>query len=185
LEGGVEYRMIWSDKLETSKPKLRMTILPHTRSCFVCGEFNPIGFQLRFEADQNTVRVPFRPRTEHAGFKGTVHGGILATLLDELMFWACAARTRRPSYCAEMSVRYIAPARIGEELMATGVLVANRRDRLYEASGELRLPGGGVVATSTGKYIPLKDSEVTEMLTDLVGNIEYLKQTPRKTGRKD
>ena len=81
-------------------PRLRhdapaMHELPHTRSCFVCGESNPLGLQLRFHADGDEVRTRFVPRPEHIGFKGVVHGGLLATLLDEIMVWACAVRTKR------------------------------------------------------------------------------------------
>jgi acyl-coenzyme A thioesterase PaaI-like protein len=62
-----------------------MRMLPHTRSCFVCGESNPAGLNLRFETDGRTVQTRFVPRAEHIGFRQTVHGGLTATLLDEIM----------------------------------------------------------------------------------------------------
>src|SRR5262245_42245024 len=106
-----------------------MEMLPHTRSCFVCGESNAIGLNLRFETDWQTVRTRFTPRSEHAGFKGVIHGGILATLLDEIMVWACAAQTRRFAFCAELNVRFLKPANPGVEILATAELTANRRDK--------------------------------------------------------
>ena len=57
-----------------------MEKLPHTRSCFVCGEANPIGLKLNFETDGKIVRARFTPGAEHIGFKDVVHGGILSTL---------------------------------------------------------------------------------------------------------
>ncbi|PAW72220.1 MAG: hypothetical protein B9S33_22895, partial [Pedosphaera sp. Tous-C6FEB] len=72
-----------------------MTHLPHTRSCFVCGESNAHGLKLRFTADGQRVHTWFTPRAEHIGFKGVTHGGILATVLDEIMVWAVAVSTRR------------------------------------------------------------------------------------------
>ena len=69
-----------------------MKPLPHTYSCFVCGESNAAGLKLRFETDGRIVRTRFHPRPEHAGFKGVVHGGIIATVLDEVMVWACAVQ---------------------------------------------------------------------------------------------
>jgi hypothetical protein len=77
-----------------------MRELPHTKSCFVCGEANPAGLRQRFETDGRVVRARFTPRPEHAGFTGVVHGGILATLLDEIMVWACAVGTRRFGFAA-------------------------------------------------------------------------------------
>jgi uncharacterized protein (TIGR00369 family) len=147
-----------------------MRALPHTASCFVCGESNPIGLKLRFETDGTVVRARFLPRPEHIGFKQTIHGGISATLLDEIMVWACAIQTKRFAYCAELNVRFLNPARPGEEVFATGELVANRRNKLFEAKGELRNAAGLLLASGTGKYLPIKASEHAEMLGDFVGD---------------
>ena len=63
--------------------------LPRTRSCFVCGVGNPLGLNLAFQSTGTTVTAVFRPRAEHVGFKRVVHGGLIATVLDEAMVWAC------------------------------------------------------------------------------------------------
>src|SRR5215472_10692690 len=136
-----------------------MNVLPHTHSCFVCGESNSIGMNLRFETDGRIVQTHFTPRAEHIGFKQTVHGGIIATLLDEIMVWACAVQTRRFAYCVELNVRFSNPGRPGEEVLATGELVSNRRDKLFEAKGELRDGAGLLLASATGKYLPIKEAE--------------------------
>lgn len=147
-----------------------MQTLPHTKSCFVCGESNPIGLKLRFETDGRIVRARFVPRTEHIGFKQVIHGGLLATLLDEIMVWACAVQAKRFAFCAELNLRYLSPARPGEPILATGELVVNRRDRLFEAKADLQDSSGRLLSTATGKYLPLKQEESAEMASDFVGN---------------
>jgi uncharacterized protein (TIGR00369 family) len=147
-----------------------MKLLPHTRSCFVCGESNPAGLKLRFETDGRLVQTRFVPRAEHVGFRQTVHGGLTATLLDEIMVWACAVQTQRFAFCAELNVRFLNPVRPGETLIASGELVSNRRGKLFEARAELRNQAGLTLATATGKYLPIKGAEVAEMLTDFVGD---------------
>jgi uncharacterized protein (TIGR00369 family) len=154
-----------------------MKVLPHTHSCFVCGESNAIGLNLRFETDGRMVQTRFTPRPEHIGFKGVVHGGIIASLLDEVMVWACAVQTRRFAYCAELTVRYLSPLKPGEEVIAFGELAVNRRDRIFEAKGELRNPAGNILASGTGKYLPIKDAVVSEMETELVGDLGVLRKT--------
>ena len=145
-----------------------MKVLPHTRSCFVCGESNPAGLNLRFETDGRVVRTHFVPRAEHVGFRHTVHGGLIATLLDEIMVWACAVRTKRFAFCAELNVRYLRPVRPQDNLVATGELVSNRRDKLFEAGAELRNQQGATLVTATGKYLPIKQADVRELATDFV-----------------
>lgn len=145
-------------------------MLPHTHSCFVCGESNPIGFKLRFETDGRIVQTRFVPRPEHVGFRQTVHGGIIATLLDEIMVWACAVQTKRFAFCAELNVRFQNPLRPGETVLATAELVENRCGKIFEAKGELRTEAGVVLATATGKYLPIKNDLAAQMAEDFVGD---------------
>ena len=144
--------------------------LPHTASCFVCGESNVSGLKIRFQTDGDIVRARFVPLPEHIGFKQTIHGGIIACLLDEIMVWACAVKTKKFSYCAELNVRFQHPARPGKEVFATGELTSNRRGKLFEARGELRDADGTILATGTGKYLPIKPAELTAMMDDFVGD---------------
>lgn len=147
-----------------------MQPLPHTHSCFVCGESNPLGLRLRFETDGRVAHTRFRPRAEHIGFRQTIHGGILGTVLDEIMVWACAVGTGRFAYCAELTVRFSQPTPPDEELHVTAELLTNRRDRLYEAKAEVKNSTGTLIASATGKYVPLKAADVPVLLADLIGD---------------
>ncbi len=150
--------------------------LPHTHGCFVCGEANPIGLRLRFETDGKLVTARFTPRYEHTGFRQTMHGGLIAALLDEAMVWACAVQTRRFAFSAEMNVRYLRPVQPGQEVTVAAELVANRRDRIYDTKAELRDAQNQVLATATGKYLPIDEKLAAEMLTDLVGDMSFFER---------
>jgi len=147
-----------------------MKTLPHTRSCFVCGESNPAGLKLRFETDGRVVRTRFTPKPEHVGFKQVIHGGILATLLDEIMVWACAVQTKRFAFCVELNVRFVNPARPGEAIIASAELTADRRGKIFAAKSELRNLQDEVLATATGRYWPMAEAAVAEMAADFVGD---------------
>jgi uncharacterized protein (TIGR00369 family) len=155
-----------------------MQSLPHTRSCFVCGEANPAGLKLRFETDGRLVQTRFRPRPEHVGFKQTIHGGLISTLLDEIMVWACVVQTRQFAFCAELNVRFLAPLRPDDEVVATGELVANRKNRIFEAKAFLQNSSGQTLAGATGKYLPIKAGDLSEMVTDFVGDPGWLFRVP-------
>lgn len=159
---------------EKRRPIAGMRELPHTRSCFVCGEANPLGLKLRFESDGQVVRTRFTPSAEHIGFKGVIHGGLLATVLDEIMVWACAVRTRRFAFCAEMHVRFVRSVKPGQELVVIGELGADRRGKIFEAKASVREPRGEVLAEATGKYMPIKNPALPPMLGELVGEWQWL-----------
>ena len=158
----------------THPPIDPMQVLPHTHRCFVCGESNPIGLKLRFETDGRLVRTRFVPKPEHIGFQQVVHGGILATLMDEIMVWACAVQTKRFGFCAELNVRFLKPAEPDKAIDASAELTANRKDRIFEAKAELKNEAGEVLATATGKYLPIKASDSSQFLSDVVGDVSWL-----------
>jgi acyl-coenzyme A thioesterase PaaI-like protein len=155
-----------------------MKELPHTRSCFVCGESNPAGLKLRFETDGQIVRTRFVPGAEHVGFRQTVHGGLIASLLDEAMVWACAVQAKQFAYCAELRVRYVHSVRPQEPALVEARMTANRRGRVYEANAELRSKGGRVLATATGKYLPIQHADAATMATDFVGDPGWVFGSP-------
>jgi len=156
-----------------------MKELPHTHSCFVCGDANPRGLNLRFETDGRLVRARFRPCPDHVGFKGVVHGGISATVLDEIMVWACAVATRQFAYCAELNVRYLLPLSPDDETIVTGELVENRKGRIFEAKAALHNAAGQSCVEATGKYLPIKNAAVSQLVTDFVGDASWLQLPPR------
>ncbi|HEX7077627.1 MAG TPA: PaaI family thioesterase [Candidatus Eisenbacteria bacterium] len=60
--------------------------LDDDQMCFCCGPRNPIGLRLSFEETSGgRTRTVWTPRPEHQGFKDIVHGGLVSTVLDEVM----------------------------------------------------------------------------------------------------
>jgi uncharacterized protein (TIGR00369 family) len=167
--------MVWWGSLAgVNGPTL--TELPHSKSCFVCGSRNPLGLNLRFKTDGRTVETSFSLKPEHCGFVDVIHGGVLATVLDEIMVWACAVQMKQFSYCAEMSVRYLSPGRARETIYARADLVENKRGRIFLARGELNRADGTLIATSTGKYMPVRAVDLAPWLEDFEGTPEQLRE---------
>ena len=142
--------------------------LPRTHGCFVCGVSNPLGLGLSLHTDLKQVQARWRFRREHAGFLDTVHGGLLSTVLDELMVWGCGQETRQLSYCAEMTVRFLRPVAPETEVVGTGWMTENRRGRILLAAAEIRDAAGELVGAATGKYMPMKGELPEQMLADFL-----------------
>ncbi len=119
--------------------------------CFGCGSENPIGLRLRFSSGIDGVSARFVPSPEHQGFDGVVHGGIICTVLDEAMAWATAAAGLW-AMTGEMRTRFRRPLRAGDNT-SVHASITSQRGRVIYAAAELRLIGGGVVATATGTFL--------------------------------
>ena len=143
--------------------------LPHTAGCLVCGRQNPHGLKLSLDVDESTgvVSVHFTPRREHIGFEGIVHGGVLATVLDEAMVWAATWAGKQFCVAGEMSVRFRRSAGVGEPLRVEA-RVESARARLIQTSGRVTDGAGAVIAEATGKYVPVPPERHQHVLTTLV-----------------
>ena len=108
--------------------------------------------------DRQVVETRFRFRREYVGFRRVIHGGLVATVLDEMMAWACGVGAQTFAYCGELNVRFLRPAQPDEEVVARGELLENKRGRLLLCRAELRNSDGELLAEATGKYLPIKKS---------------------------
>src|SRR3989442_145688 len=130
-----------------------MRKLPNYCRCFVCGDENPRGLNVRFEVEAGVVRTRFVPEADHMGYHGRVHGGVLSALLDETMGWAPCVVKKRFCVAVELVIRFLKPAPIGRPLVVEGEMTADR-GRLWEARGAIRDEAGQIYARGTGKYFP-------------------------------
>ncbi len=129
--------------------------------CFACGASNPIGMGLHVELDEGRARTTWRAGADFVGWSDKLHGGIVATLLDEVMAWACASSDAW-AVTAEMTIRYRSPAAPGEELVAEA-RVTQRRRRIYQVAGEVRGADGRLVAEGSGRYLGASPSQKADL----------------------
>ena len=143
--------------------------LPHTPGCLVCGNANAHGLHLSLEvnSESGVVRVPFTPRAEQMGFEGIVHGGALATVMDEAMVWAASWTKRRFCVCGEMTVRFRHSAEVGEALLVTAQ-VTSARSRLIATTGEMHDSTGKLMAVASGKYVLMQPSDNKRMVHSMM-----------------
>lgn len=140
-------------------------LLPYTHQCFVCGADNPHGLRLRFRAEAGAIRAEFRPRPEHCGYRGVVHGGVVAAALDEAMFWAATYARRRMYVSVDLAVRYARRVESGV-VYQLHAACETARARLCQTRAELRDSAGSIAVSASGKYFPLPPGEVPLGLED-------------------
>lgn len=120
--------------------------------CFACGRANPIGLGLDgFELVGDEVQVSFSPRPSHAGFADVLHGGIVATVLDEVLAWAGILIEGVLTVTGTLDIRFRRPAPPAGTYRLGGRVVSRTGSRLKMA-GELLL-GDDAVATAGGIYL--------------------------------
>ena len=126
------------------------------RQCFVCGEKNPAGLKLRLTVDaargESAAEVTFPAHFQ--GWAGVVHGGLVATVLDEALIYAAGARGFK-CVTGEVTVRYVKPVSTGATYSLKGRFVEDK-GRIVLAESFLLDARGEEAARATGKLFKLR-----------------------------
>lgn len=112
--------------------------------CFACGQENPIGLKLEFHFEEDDYVTTLAVRPEYQGWTGIIHGGLLATALDETMarlLWEKSIN----AITGRLNVRYHKPVPIGETLEIRG-RITRHRHMIVETTAEALMSNGVVVA---------------------------------------
>ena len=145
-----------------------MKILPNSKSCFVCGRENPNGLKKTFFSDGERVRTEFAPESWMVGYETVIHGGIISTLLDEIVIWAAYDRTGRFGVTAELNVRFRSPMLLGSVYTAEGWFVSDK-GKLWLAESEIRDSKNKILASATAKIFPMSEDQEAAYRGALLG----------------
>lgn len=132
---------------------------PH--NCFACGSLNDYGMHLELHLAERRAWSELILPERFEGWAGIAHGGILATILDEVMAWSLIAEESW-GVTARMAVDFRRPVHIGVPLRAEGWIVRSRR-RLADTAGEIRSADGEVLAKAEGIYVAASEERKKEL----------------------
>lgn len=119
--------------------------------CFVCGTKNPIGLKLKFHFNGKTIKTEFISKKEHQGYLNIVHGGIISTLLDEVMVKLAIAMDI-PVVTAQMDIRLRKPLRVGEKIIVEAEILHNTK-KLLETYAKAVTMNNVLIADAKGKLV--------------------------------
>jgi acyl-coenzyme A thioesterase PaaI-like protein len=116
--------------------------------CFGCGPLNQEGLQMTFLAEGDVSVTEFEVPARYQSWKGVVHGGMVALMLDEAVGWA-AWHKGHPGVTGKLEVRFRLPLKIGERIRLTGWVDNVRRTLVYATAKIERISDGATVAEAT------------------------------------
>jgi len=122
--------------------------------CFACGQQAPVGLHLRFDYKNGEAVCRCVVERVFQGYEGVVHGGIVATLLDEAMAKA-VLHTGVVAVTGRMEISYRRPVRVETPLLLRGRVV-EARSRVFICSAEVLSEDGDLCAEATSTYVRVK-----------------------------
>ena len=126
--------------------------LENDRHCFCCGPDNEAGLHLRIEYPaKGSAEARLVVAERFAGWRGITHGGLLSTVLDELMAHACISAGMK-AVTADMTTRFLKAVPVGSEIRITGAMTAER-GRVLTTEGKIYDAEGAVAAEATARFV--------------------------------
>ncbi|CAN5564315.1 hypothetical protein BH23CHL5_BH23CHL5_00730 [soil metagenome] len=126
--------------------------------CFGCGRLNPHGLHLSFWVeDDGTVWTEWTPAPEQQGYGGIAHGGLITTVLDEVMGWVLS-NAAIWAVTGRLTVSFRKPVVIGEPTRANARIVTDH-GRKIDVAAELRRQSDGLLlAEGTGIFVRVPET---------------------------
>ena len=138
----------------------RFEIAPH--HCFACGTLNTSGMHLdlHIERGRSWVELAYEPRFQ--GWDGIAHGGILTTILDEVMAWSLVGEDHW-GLTARLAVDFKRPVSVGQAIRGEGWIARSRR-RIFDTEGTITdTATGDILVTAAGVYLAADDARKREL----------------------
>lgn len=85
-------------------------------NCFACAPSNPYGLKMEFYEDGEDIVSIWTPGDNYQGWLNTLHGGIQATLLDEIGGWIIARKCQTSGMTTNLNIKYKKPIPTGKDV---------------------------------------------------------------------
>ena len=120
--------------------------------CFGCGPANPTGLRMQFATDGESVYSWLSVPPHLGGWHSLAHGGVLFTILDEVMGRAIIYSRKCLVMTKSITMDFQKPVPIGREIKTTAKLSEIRSERESVAESFIYNEAGEVCARATGVF---------------------------------
>ncbi len=131
---------------------------PGVSRCFGCSDSNPIGLKLRFYEENGKFFADWEPTEQYTGFVNLLHGGIAATLLDEIGAWFTSVICGTACVTSSLNVKYLKPVYISRGTIKLTAEMESETDREAIVECKLYDGEGNLCVTSSGTFFKFPEA---------------------------
>lgn len=122
------------------------------KHCFGCGTENHSGLRMTFSRSGDRLRTQLTISAQFRGWSSLVHGGVIATILDEVMSWTAIVVSKRFILTKNIKVNYHRPVYVGTKVTAIGSIGERNRERRARVAAELFDEEMRLCASAEGEF---------------------------------
>jgi uncharacterized protein (TIGR00369 family) len=145
-----------------NRSDLKQIINMEGMPCFACGPTNPTGLHMTFHTDEQRVYSFITVPPTMIGWGRTVHGGILSTMLDEIMAWAVIYLLGKMAVTKSITIEFKKPVQVGDALTVVGA-IGELAGREITMSSEIYCAEKGLCARAEGIFTALSPNTAVRL----------------------
>ncbi|NCA86517.1 MAG: PaaI family thioesterase [Clostridia bacterium] len=131
-------------------------------NCFGCSPDNKLGLRLSFVNEGEYIVAQWQPQPQFQGYQNLLHGGIQATLLDEIASWYVYARLQTAGVTSRLDVRYRKPVYTDQGALTLRARLLEKRRNLADIETELLNNAGVLCAGGVIQYYTFNEQVARE-----------------------
>lgn len=147
---------------------MKKILNPYTKiegyNCFGCSPNNENGLQMNFVEDGDYLTCDWEPRGFLQSYHDILHGGIQATLMDEIAAWLVQIKFKTAGVTSNMNLRLKLAVPINEGPIHIRAWLKEKRRNLIDVNVELINPNGKVAASGVITYFTFPKEVAEEKL---------------------
>ncbi|MCF8127935.1 MAG: PaaI family thioesterase [Deltaproteobacteria bacterium] len=148
--------------MDTNKKRIPIQKL-QGHHCFACGTDNPIGLNMQFYRTDDMVCSDITLERNHEGWENMAHGGIISTILDEVMSWTVMVFKRSFLVTRKMDIKYIKPVPLNTPLIARGKILNETGTSKIDIRGEIVDTENRLLVRSRAEFVMLAEEKLTSV----------------------
>lgn len=144
------------------KRKIKNVFATNDYNCFACSPHNKEGLQLEFYELGDYIQSEWKPTRQFEGYPGVVHGGIQATLLDEIGAWTMYIKGRCTGVTARMNTKYHKPLESTQGVITLRGKLRDKQRNICYIDAEILNEKGECCAEAAITYFALSHEKSVE-----------------------
>jgi len=132
--------------------------------CFGCSPKNNLGLQMTFYEEGEEIVCRWTPKPSHQGFPNILHGGIQATLLDEIASWAIMIKLKTAGVTSRIDTRYHKPVKMSEVPLTISARIDSQRLNQVSVEAKIMSSSGELCTTARVTYAVFSEEAARQKL---------------------
>lgn len=124
-------------------------------NCFGCSPTNPMGLKMEFHEEGDEIVSTWNPGINYQGFHDILHGGVQATMMDEIASWVVFMKLDTAGVTYRMETRFMKPVRISDGPVTLRAKLIQQKRSIASIEVKLMNAAGKVCSESRVDYFVL------------------------------